>query len=616
VCGICGIVRLEHEPESDTAREMLAELKHRGPDGEGFFSALGVAFGHARLAIIDLSDGGRQPFESEDGTLQLMHNGEIFNYIELRAELERAGHRFRTATDTEVVLAAYEQWGDSCVQRFNGMWAFAIWDDRRQRLFCSRDRFGIKPFYYRWNGGRLSFASEPRAFRRDPQTILAPNLIAVRDFLEQGYTDHMSETFFASILQLPAAHSLVVDKVGLHIERYWELRPAPELADHVGAFRELFVDSVRLRLRSDVPLGTALSGGLDSSAVAVAIDHLLRTERWSAGPVGDRQETFTAYFEGPAYDERTYADAVARRIASRPHFVTFDDQELVDVLPQVVESQGEPFGSSSIVAQWFVMREARRAGLKVMLDGQGGDEILAGYPTITWSYYLADLVAAGRMITALREARAAGLGSRAFVEALVTPFLPEDVRRRLRPRRRRQDLLVHPRLRGIERPSPPERSSLFADRLRTRYHTVLAQLGLPELLRYEDRNTMAHSLEGRVPFLDHRLVELAYGLPAAELVRNGMTKVILREALRDLLPDEVRARRDKLGFVTPEPRFLAGALGDFGRHLLGSTQARERSFVNVEEMLRRLEAHRRGASVGSELWRAMSVELWARSYLD
>jgi asparagine synthase (glutamine-hydrolysing) len=203
-----------------------------------------------------------------------------------------------------------------------------------------------------------------------------------------------------------------------------------------------------------------------------------------------------------------------------------------------------------------------------------------------------------------------------LAQALVTPFLPERLQRQLRARRQRQDLLVHPRLRSIERPLPPTSGGPFPDRLRTKYHTILAQLGLPELLRYEDRNTMAHSLEGRVPFLDHRLVELAYGLSADKLVRDGTTKVILREALRDLLPDEVRARRDKLGFVTPEHLFLSGALGDLAREVLGSPQARGRGFVDVDEALRRLDAHRQGAPAGFELWRTVSVELWARAYLD
>src|SRR5581483_3456113 len=614
MCGICGVVRLGRPPETETARAMLALLRHRGPDGDGEFSdPAGVALAHARLAIIDLGDGGRQPFASADGRLQLLHNGEIFNYLELREELARLGRRFHTQTDTEVLLAAYEQWGDDCVHRFNGMWAFALWDGNRQRLLCSRDRFGIKPFAYRWDGSRLVFASEPQALGGDPHTSIAPNLAAVRDFIEQSYSDHLTGTFFAGIEQLPPGHSLVLDERGLQTARWWMLEPAPPPTDPAGAFRELFVDAVRLRLRSDVPLGTALSGGLDSSSVAVVIDHLLRTEAASARPVGDRQQTFTVWFPDPGHDEREYADAVARQIVSRPHLLTFDDRQAVSLLPMVVRAQGEPFASTSIVAQWFVMRAAAESGLKVMLAGQGGDEILAGYPTTTHTYRFADLARRGHLAELAREVRAARLSRAALAQALLTPALPERARWWLRARRDRSDRVVHRRLRAVgERPPSPDGALGLPDRLRRQYHVVLAQRGLPELLRYEDRNTMAHSLEGRVPFLDHRLVELTYGLPAAELYASGSTKRVLRRALGDLLPPAVRDRRDKLGFVTPESGFLAGALGRHAEEVLDSRTTRERGFIDVDETLARLRAGKSPRAV----WRALSVELWARAFLD
>jgi len=614
MCGICGVVALGQPPDAAAAQAMLARLHHRGPDGQGMFTDdAGAALCHARLAIIDLSDGGRQPFASEDGSRQLLHNGEIFNYVELRRELEGHGYRFRTHTDTEVVLHAFDHWGEDCVHRFNGMWALALWDSRRRRLFCSRDRFGIKPFAYRWDGARFVFASEPQALRGDPRTTFEPNLDAVRDFVEQGYVDHRDETFFADVEQLPPGHSLVVDDAGLRVRRWWSLEPADPARDVASAFRELFVDSVRLRLRSDVPLGTALSGGLDSSAVAVTIDHLLRTETEAALQVGKRQQTFTVWFDGPEHDERRYADAVARRILSEPHQFTFDDEQAVALLPDVMASQGEPFGSTSIVAQWLVMRAAARQGLKVMLDGQGGDEILAGYESTTRAYRFADLVSSGRLATLGREVRASSAGAPALLQALVTPALPERARWRARARRDRADLVLHRRLRGRPRELPPSPASpRLPDRLRRQYHLILAQRGLPELLRYEDRNSMAHSLEGRVPFLDHRLVEFAYGLPAEHLYRNGTTKLVLRDALADLLPAEVRTRRDKLGFVTPERQFLAGALGRFGAAILDTESARRRGFVDVDETLRRLAA---GTSA-RPVWRAICVELWARTFLD
>ena len=600
---------------------MEAALGHRGPDGSGSWEGEGVALGHRRLSIIDLSEAGRQPFASADGALQLIHNGEIYNYRELRAELQAKGHTFRSATDTEVILHAYLEWGERCVERFNGMWAFAIWDERRRRLFCSRDRFGVKPFLYRWNGGRFAFASELAAFRADPTLVPRPNLRAVRDFLEQGYTDHLDETFLAGVRRLPAAHSLVLDPNGLRLERYWRLEAAsPADADATPRFRELLLDSVRLRLRSDVPVGTALSGGLDSSAIACAVDHLLTTDAESALPVGERQRTFTVGFPDPGFDERPFAESVTRRIQSDPHWITFDDRAATDVLPAVVEAQGEPFGSTSVVAQWHVMREARRAGVKVMLDGQGGDEVLAGYPT-TLPYRLADLAARGRLRGLVREARAwsrlHGIGAGATARGLATPFLPADLRWRLRGRRGDAHRLVHADLRRLEPTPELEHAPDLPDRLRRRYAGILLERGLPELLRYEDRNSMAHSVEARVPFLDYRLVEFAYGQRAETLVRDGVTKRILREAFADLLPEDVRSRTDKLGFVTPEARFLRGALGDLAGDVFASRSLAERGFVDPRAAIARLGAHRRGElTAGFELFRVLSLELWARAYLD
>ena len=616
MCGICGVVALDRPAEEETTRALLHELRHRGPDGVGFYTAPGVALGHARLAIIDLSDGGRQPFASDDGSLQLLHNGEVYNYRELREELEGHGHRFRSATDTEVILASYQEWGDACVERFNGMWAFALWDGPRRRLFCARDRFGVKPFYYRHSGARLVFASEPAALLRDPAYRPEVNVRAVRDFVEQGYTDHLEESFFAGLTVLPAAHVLVLDEHGLHTSRYWQLEPATADDDPAEAFRSLFLDSVRLRLRSDVPIGTALSGGLDSSAIAVAIDHLFRTERASALQVGERQRTFTVFFEDAGFDERPYAEAVAGHVGADAHWISFDDADLVNVLPAVVRAQGEPFGSTSVVAQWHVMRAAREAGLKVMLDGQGGDEVLAGYPT-TWPYRFADLLVAGRLGSLARELGDFSGGVPATAVALGTPFLPERLRWRLRGRRGDARSLVHSSLRAIE-PTPLRVApNGLPDRLRRTYASILLERGLPELLRYEDRNSMTHSLESRVPFLDVRLVQLAYGLPATELADRGTTKLVLRRALSDLLPPLVRERRDKLGFVTPEARFLRGALGELAAATFASQACRDRGLIDPDGALARLASHRRGRlSAGFELWRALSVELWAQEFLD
>ena len=611
MCGLCGVVALGRPAETETVRAMARALDHRGPDGDGEFSDEGVAFGFRRLAIIDLSEEAMQPFASDDGALRLVHNGEIYNYIELRRELQSRGHSFRTESDTEVIVRAYEEWGDDCVRRFNGMWALALWDGRRRRLLCSRDRFGVKPFYYRWDGETFAFASELKAF-----DSLEPHLPAVRDYLEQGYVDHTDETFFAGIRKLPPAHSLVVDERGLQLARYWSLEPREEPADATEEVRELFLDAVRLRLRSDVPVGTCLSGGIDSSAIACAVDHLLRTEAENARPVGDRQRTFTAFFEERGFDERPYAEAVVERTRSQPHWITFGSAELVDVLPSIVRTQDEPFGSTSIVAQWFVMRAAKAAGLTVMLDGQGADETLAGYHGYFGPFF-ADLLRHGRLrelgaeLRAYRALHGASLGTTAV--ALARPFVPESVRWTARGRMKGGAALVHPDLPSSTR----EHANGFdGGYLRRQMHVILTQRGLPELLHYEDRNSMAHSLEARVPFLDYRLVELLFSLGSSELIERGRTKAVLRRALGDLLPPVVRDRVDKLGFVTPEAAWLRNGLGELASDVFASRSFEERGFVDADAARRSLVRHRAGErTAGFELWRALCVELWAREFL-
>jgi len=618
MCGICGIVAPGRPPELGTVEAMAERLSHRGPDGAGSYAADDVALAFRRLAIIDLSNAGSQPFASVDGRFQLVFNGEIYNYRELRTELEGRGHRFRSASDTEVLITAFAEWGERCVDRFVGMWAFAIWDTHERRLFASRDRFGIKPFYYRHAEGRLAFASEPKAFLADPVTRFAANPRAVADYLTQSYLDHTPETFFTEIERLPAAHSLTFGPDGLKTWRYWALEPQdPPAGDAAQAVREAFLDSIRLHLRSDVPVGSCLSGGIDSSAVVGAVSRLLERGTGEASSVGSRQRTFTAYFEDAGFDERPYAEQVVAKSGAEPHWVTFDAADAIDKLPSIVATQDEPFGSTSMVAQWYVMRAAREAGLTVMLDGQGGDEIFGGYRAFV-GFRMADLLASGRVRTLVAELRAFGdlHSPAALAVALARPFAPEALTRAVRARTRGSSGLLHNDLRDVQTHVDPYPSP-FSERLRRHQQLLLTERGLPELLRYEDRNSMAHSLEARVPFLDHRLVELAFSLPGSELIADGRTKDVVRRALGELLPPAVRERRDKLGFVTPERRWFRAELGDFAEDVFASRAFAERGFVDAPAARARLARHRRGeVDAGMELWRVLNLELWARAYLD
>jgi len=602
MCGLCGVVEHGAPPAREPVERMLDKLAHRGPDGRGVFAEDDACLGHVRLAIIDLSDAGLEPFASDDGRLQLIFNGEIYNYLELREELRAKGHRFRSHTDSEVLLAGYREWGQRCVERFNGMWAFAIWDSLTRTLFVSRDRLGVKPLYYRIDGRRFTFASEPWVLGKG-----RANPAVVRDYVEQGYLDQDDETFFAGVHRLPPAHSLTFDANGMRVERYWRIEPREPPRDPAGVVRETLLDAIRLQLRADVAVGTCLSGGIDSSAIAVGVGHHGH----------DHQKTVTAYFEDEGFDERPYARAVVERTGADAHWVTFDADDLVENLPAIVQAQGEPFGSTSICAGWYVMREAKRAGLTVMLDGQGGDELFAGYRAY-FGYRLSDLLRAGRVAEAGAELRAFAQvnGPRWAAVALVSPHVPERVQLAARARLRGSATLAAPDLRSLPRTNGHEEFA-FSDRLRRRQQLVLTRRGLPELLRYEDRNSMAHSLEARVPLLDHRLVEIAFSLPGDELIRRGETKSVLRRALGDLLPPTVAARRDKLGFVTPEARFLRGPLGELAADVFASRSFRERGFVSADAASVRLARHRRGRlDAGMELWRTLNLELWARRFLD
>ena len=411
MCGLCGTVDFEGPVDVGQVTQMTACLAHRGPDDVGMWDEPGVALGFRRLSILDLSSAGRQPMADPQDRYRLVHNGEIYNYLELRSELETHGYRFRTGTDTEVILAAYDHWGRRCVERFNGMWAFAIWDRQRRELYCARDRFGIKPFYYRLDGRRLVFASELKAFRAAGQPLAASES-RVREFLEHGLIDHTAETFFRGIRQLPPAHILVFGESGVHLEQYWSLEERQFDGDAVADFRELFFDSIRLRLRSDVTIGTSLSGGLDSSAIACVIDR----------PDAHRARSRTSRRRAPAGLHRLFRPAGARRAALRDRRRPADEarratrsrsrpQELLDELPAIVEAQDEPFRSTT-TPQWFVMREAARAGVTVMLDGQGGDEVLGGYDGY-FGFVFGDLLLRGRLGCSrpLRCVRTAGCGA-------------------------------------------------------------------------------------------------------------------------------------------------------------------------------------------------------------
>ncbi len=565
---------------------MTRVIRHRGPDGEGFMfvapdggahrvisdeSPAGVTggrevpggctlgFGHRRLSILDLSAAGHQPMADATGECWITYNGEIYNYRELREELARDGHAFHSGTDTEVILAAWRAWGEQCLARFNGMFAFVLFDRRTRQVFAARDRFGIKPLYL-WHtpGGGLALVSEIKQCNVHPGWRARLNGQRAYDFLNWGVQDHTAETMFANVLQLRGGEYLLSTLEDLGVarpQRWYELQAAPFTGDFAAAgrrFRELLDDSVRLRLRADVAVGSCLSGGLDSSSIVCTMRALLD------GQAGSMQKTFSAYSDTARFDERSFIAEVVRATGAESHHVIPSSAALLEEIDALAWHQDEPFGSTSIFAQRCVFRLARENNVTVMLDGQGADEAMGGYHSF-FGPRLAGLLARGRWGSAWRESRALrefygtpyGQQLREAANFLLVGRAADHVRAVIRRSRHEPGFLDLARLAAV--PQMPGGTMLrFRDPVSSLCRAQLLSVTLPMLLHWEDRNSMAFGVEARLPFLDYRLVEFCLGLDEEYKLRDGWTKRVLREGMRGRLPEVVRLRRDKLGFATAE----------------------------------------------------------------
>jgi asparagine synthase (glutamine-hydrolysing) len=598
---------------------MTGTLAHRGPDDEGVFVEGEVGLGFKRLAILDLTDAGRQPMTSADGAAVLVFNGEIFNYVELREELRARGHRFRSTGDAEVLLHAYLEWGEECLPRLNGEWAFVVYDRRTKSLFGARDRFGIKPLYRVRVPGAVAWASEIKALLALPEYRPSVNWRAAGAYLTSARLDYSTETFFGGVQALPAASAFVVDRGGREREwLYWSL-PAPgaaPLAEHpAAAFAELFEDAVRIRLRSDVPLGVCLSGGLDSTAVICAMDRA-RLSNGNGQPV----TAFTYHHRD--FDERRYVDATVDRTGASTHRLEMDHVALWDLAEPVMRAHDEPVHTLTAMVGYELMRMIASCGIRVILNGQGADETLAGYDSYFSDAWYSDL-RRGRAWRAWREIRtytaAHGGSSLGHLSAVVQHLARAELRRTpwyrtLAHRRQRRRAVRDGWFRDAALPGGDDVPPFESPDLDTVLRRSITTDPLPLYLRVEDRNSMAHSVEVRLPMLDYRLVELAVSLANEWKIRGPWNKFVLREAMRDRIPEIVRVRVDKMGFPAPTGQLLSGASFDAIFDLVNSQHARERGVYNWERMIRDLEAHRDDAS--AELtWRAFRVaqlELWAK----
>jgi asparagine synthase (glutamine-hydrolysing) len=633
---MCGIVGVWHRDGTPVDRSRLVaatrSLRHRGPDDEGFLvesvhqhDDLGVGF--RRLAIQDLSERGHQPMVSKDGRWWIVFNGEIYNHLALRSELTRDGWTFRGTSDTETLLAAFAQWGPACLSRLNGMWALAIWDRRARELTLARDRFGVKPLFLHVSPDRVLFASEAKAIFTYEGRHAAPDPLAVARFVaEEALPDpEKGATFFQGVEALPPGTFAVVRRDSVHRTRWYRLPPDDTVpAFHseeaaVAAYRELLEDAVRVRLLSDVPVGTCLSGGLDSSAiVGVITDLKSRGERHPA--LGDgATRTFSAiYDEAGPFNEKAHIQAAIRANGALGAFCRPDAAGLEMELDRLVWHQEEPFLSTSIYAQWCVMRLVREAGngVTVLLDGQGADEALGGYRPFdvlaadAWRRPSGGAAAAWRAAKEVGDSaphRAARVARAALWRA------PPGVRRSvLSLRRRSRATPLRAELRSLLASVAPY--AVRKDSLQDHLRDLTERVSLPHLLRYEDRNSMAFGIEARVPFVDYRLLELAFG-PGRDLrFKGGWTKWLLREAAAGVVPESIRWRRDKVGFATPEAQWLT-ALLDRRPELLGVEASRDfLSPAPVRGLAARWRRHGSGGTgERALLWRCIMVELWMQS---
>jgi len=565
MCGIFGIIS-QNKVNTDRLNAVSRTIKHRGPDDEGFLlfnnelkvakqfrgydtikeilyphielsDNFNSAFLHRRLSIIDLSPAGHQPMSYNNENYWIVFNGEIYNYLELRSELETNNFIFKTNSDTEVILAAYQYWGFDCVNKFNGMWAFAIQDFRRNQLFISRDRFGIKPLHYYFKNGNFIFCSEIKGIKSYLDKKLDINQNSIYKFLTKGeFTIGDDEqTMFNDVKQLMPGTNLIFKDNKITIEKYWELNFNLNFNlfdENVKIFKNLFYDSIKLRLRSDVEVGSCLSGGIDSSAIV----------SFASSKFNKQFHTFSAIWPGENCNESFYVDKVNKKYNCLENAFTPKLDLLDEVFTKEIWHQEMPIAGSSLLAQWFVMEQANKKGIKVLLDGQGADEVLGGYPRYIRTY-LNEMIKKNKWIELIKYypelkkqnlslRKILGINRKLFIKDEHTPSVPLN-----------NDF-------SSEYEKYEHNRKSYND-LNDNLISEIEKTCLPGLLYIEDRNSMAHSIEARVPYLDYRLVEFALSIPAEQKINGGLTKVVLREAMKDYLPPEVYNRRDKIGFSTP-----------------------------------------------------------------
>jgi len=649
MCGICGIFNLDLSPiDKNILNQMTKIVAHRGPDDEGYllvdtqikntyhchhndtiqsiqakthnlfnnFSA-NLGFGFRRLSILDLSEKGHQPMCNDDGQLWIVFNGEVYNYIELRSELQHLGYHFNTNTDTEVILKSYEQWGENCLNMFNGMWAFAIWDNKNQKLFCARDRFGIKPFYYYFDGKQFIFASEIKQLLLNDidKSINERNIyrsIKLNSFLIYG-----PDTYFTKIQILPHSHYLLLENGNFYISRYYDLNPemfercSLSFAEAVEQYRFLLTDSVKLRMRSDVEVGSSLSGGLDSSALVRIATNISKT----------KFKTFSSYYtNSDRFDERIWVNILANTTNIITHFISPSPEDALQNLKRQTFIHDYPILGSSLISQYFVMQLAHANNVTVLINGQGSDEMSAGYNHAFYRYY-ADLMRNidikslfNELPSYLRHNRKGSVLNKLAKTLLAYLFNESTLYR---------NELRYTYINPFSNPYNDNDFVKFiidqnTSKLSNFLYNLMMSTSIQTLLHFEDRNSMAFSIESRVPFLDYRLVEFTFSLPSKFKIHKHHSKYIHREALRGIVPEEILNRKDKVNFATPgESVWLGNEIRNYVNELFISPDFINRDIYNHKRIQNSFKKYLNGDTrQGRLIWKIVALENWFQVFVD
>jgi len=625
MCGICGIINFNIQSVQEApVRRMMQIMKHRGPDDEGIFLENNIGLGFVRLSIIDLSPTGHQPKFSQDERFVIVFNGEIYNYVELREDLIKEGVNFTSRSDTEVLLNAYIMWGEDCLHRFNGMWGFAIYDREKKTAFCARDRFGIKPFYYLHNAEYFAFCSEIPPLLSLLNKKPTPDNQTIFDFLVFNRTDQTERTFFSEIKKLQHGCKITIDidsreqipnpkflipKPPLNIKKWYDLREKvsqTEGFNNPAEFKKLFSSAIDLRLRSDVPVGVCLSGGLDSSSIVSVL--LKDFEKKDLN-------TFSAVYDKGQYGDETEYIYEYKNLIKNMFFTKPNADSLADDLSQFVKAHGEPISSTSPYAQYKVMKLAH-GKVVVTLDGQGADEELAGYHYF-FGFYFKDLLIHGQIARLCSEmyyylkVHYSLMGIKSFLFFM----LPQNLRTKARVNEKgylKTDFV------NQFKNSNSIAGNLYSSKSLKDSLLDHFEYKLEHLLKWEDRNSMWFSLESRVPFLDYRLVEKTLATSGDWKIRKGMAKYILREAMNGILPEKIRSRRDKIGFVTPQDEwFREPVWQNIVNEVLRSESFMARNLINPVAAHKLYQNHlNQKVNAANEIWKWVHLELWFREFID